>query len=87
MTRTNNHAVANKFNMLDFHDDVFNSLRIYPPRSRRNFARVELEFKDDSTESVKVLTFYSCANLRFVADFDVLAQEQRCPKSRAATFN
>jgi hypothetical protein len=87
MTRTNNYDVANKFNKLDFHDDAFNTLRIYPPRSRHNFARVEFEFKDDSTESIKVLTFYSCANFRFVTDFDVLGDNWHIGNTKASVAN
>jgi hypothetical protein len=87
MTRNKNYAVANKFNKLDFHDDAFNSLRIYPPRSRHNFARVEFEFKDDSTKSIKVLTFNNCANFRFVSDFDVLADNWPAGNTKGSVAN
>jgi hypothetical protein len=73
MRRTNKDVVADRFSKLDFHDDGLTSLRIHPPQSQNNFTRIEFEFQDDSTDSPKVLSFHSCANFRFVMDFDVLA--------------
>jgi hypothetical protein len=73
MKRVNKVAIAGRFNRLDLHDDAFTSLKIYPPRSLSNFTRVDFEFQDDSTGAVKVLSFRSCANFRFIMDFDVLA--------------
>jgi hypothetical protein len=73
MKRTSNSHVVAKFNKLDFHDDVFLSLKVYPSVSRTNVTRIDLEFRDDSTKEVKVLSFHRCANFRFVMDFDVLA--------------
>ena len=68
-------AVAMRFNKLDFHDDALISLRIVLPRSRNNFTRIDFEFQDDSTGAVEVLSFHSCANFRFIMDFDVLADQ------------
>jgi hypothetical protein len=73
MKRSNKVAEADRFNKLDFHDDALKALRIHPPRGGKNFTRIDFEFQDDSTASTKVLTFRSCANFRFVMDFDVLA--------------
>jgi hypothetical protein len=73
MKRAKKVAEADRFNKLDFHDDALKALRIYPPRSGKNFTRIDFELQDDSTDSVKVLSFRSCANFRFVMDFDVLA--------------
>jgi hypothetical protein len=73
MKRADKHAVADRFNKLDFHDDALTGLTIHPPRGRNNFTRIDFELQDDSTDAVKVLSFHSCANLRFVMDFDVLA--------------
>jgi hypothetical protein len=73
MTRADKNAVADRFNKLNFHDDGFISLRVHPPRSRSKFARIDFEFQEYLTNSVKVLSFHGCANFRFVADFDVLA--------------
>lgn len=33
---------------------------------------VELEFEDDATRAMKVLSFHGCSNPRFATDFDVL---------------
>jgi hypothetical protein len=73
MKRTNKDAVADRFNKLDFHDDALTSVRIYPPHRRKNFTRIDFELQDDSTEAAKVLSFHTCANFRFITDFDVLA--------------
>ena len=73
MKRANKDAVADRFNRLDFHDDALNALKLHPLRSRNDFTRIDFELRDDSTNSVKVLSFHGCANFRFVMDFDVLA--------------
>jgi len=73
MKRGSKQALIAKFNKLDFHDDVLTGLTVRPPRTRSNFTRIDFEFLDHSTRSGKILSFYSCANFRFVADFDVLA--------------
>jgi hypothetical protein len=73
MKQSSKNAVANRFNTLDFHDDAFISLKIHPPRRRTNVTRIEFKFLDDSSQAPKVLSFHSCANFRFVMDFDVLA--------------
>lgn len=66
-------GISNRFNELDFHDDSFITFKTCPPRSRNASTKIELEFQDDSTGSLKVLSFHGCANLRFIMDFDVLA--------------
>lgn len=71
--RANKRTLAEKFNKLDLHDDGLRAIKIYPPRKRSNFTRIDFEFQDDSTGSRKTLSFHSCANFRFVMDFDVLA--------------
>jgi len=73
MKRANKNDVAGRFNTLGFHDDAFISLEIHPPRRRTNVTRIDFKFLDDSTKTLKVLSFHSCANFRFVMDFDVLA--------------
>lgn len=73
MKRADKNAVANRFNKLDFHDDNLTRFTIHPPRDRNNFTRIEFELQEDSTGAVKVLSFHTCANLRFLMDFDVLA--------------
>ena len=66
-------AVARRFNKLDFHDDGLLSIEILPPRAANNLGQIRIEFKDDSTGATKLLSFAACANFRFNADFDVLA--------------
>ena len=73
MKNASKDLAAARFSKLDFHDDALISLRIWPPNSRRNSTRIEFEFRDDSTEGIKKLSFKSCANFRFNMDFDVLA--------------
>jgi hypothetical protein len=73
MKRAAKSAIADRFNRLNFHDDGLTGLTVEPPRGRNNFTRIEFELQDYSTDSVKVLSFHSCANFRFVMDFDVLA--------------
>ncbi|MGC1289991.1 MAG: hypothetical protein WA855_01810, partial [Candidatus Acidiferrales bacterium] len=73
MGAANKECVAATFNKQDFHDDALLSVRVHPPRRRSNVTRIDFEFQDDSTGGRKLLSFHSCANLRFMMDFDVLA--------------
>jgi hypothetical protein len=73
MNRASKNTVAAKFNKLDFHDDAILSVKIRPPRKRKNFTKIDFEFRDDRTKAVKLLSFRTCANFRFIMDFDVLA--------------
>jgi hypothetical protein len=73
MKRAHKNVVVERFNRLDFHDDALLSLKINPPRRRNNSTKIDFEFRDDSTGAVKLLSFLTCANFRFVMDFDVLA--------------
>lgn len=73
MKRADKDAVAKRFNKLDFHDDALLSVRIHPPRKWSNFTKIDFEFQDDATKALKTLSFHTCANFRFVMDFDVLA--------------
>jgi hypothetical protein len=72
MRRANKNVVVERFNKLDFHDDALLSLNIHPPRRRSNSAKIDFEFRDDATGDVKMLSFFACANFRFIMDFDVL---------------
>ena len=83
MNQANKVAIASRFNKLDLHDDAFTSLKVYPPRSSSNFTRVDFEFQDDSTGAVKVLSFRSCANFRFIMDSDVLASNWHFGNTKA----
>jgi hypothetical protein len=71
-----NASVAKKFDKLNFHDDVLTFVRMYPPTSRtNNLTRIEFGFLDDATHKKKTLLFHQCANIRFIMDFDVLADQ------------
>lgn len=65
--------VSRRFNDLDLHDDNLVSVNIHPPRRSRDSARIDFEFRDDSTRRRKSLSFRGCANVRYLMDFDVLA--------------
>jgi hypothetical protein len=83
MNKSRKTSVASEFNKLNFHDDQLTSVRIHPPRSHKNLTRIDFEFQDDTTGKVKVVSFRSCANFRFVMDFDVLADQWWCGTSAA----
>jgi len=80
-------GIANKFNKLDVHDDTLLSVKIHPPRSLSKFARIIFELQDDSSGAVKVLSFRSCANVRFVMDFDVLASNWHFGNTEGSSAN
>jgi hypothetical protein len=65
--------IVDKFNGLDLHDDGLRSVKVYSLDKRTNSANVDIEFLDDSTGAVKLLSFRGCGNLRYFMDFDVLA--------------
>lgn len=51
-------------------------MRVDPPTSRpKNITRIEFGFLDDATHKKKTLLFHQCANIRFIMDFDVLADQ------------
>ena len=58
---------------LDLHDDNLLSVEIYPPRTRTSAAEIILRLCDDATKEEKTLLFRGCANMRYIMDFDVLA--------------
>jgi len=84
MKRSKQDVVVNNFSKLDFHDDGLLSIKILPPRAPNNLAQIRIEFKDDSTGATKLLSFDACANFRFNADFDVLADNWRPGNTKAS---
>ena len=84
MKRSNQEAVVNNFSKLDFHDDGLLSIKILPSRAPNTLAQIRFEFKDDSTGATKLLSFDACANFRFNADFDVLADNWRPGNTKAS---
>jgi hypothetical protein len=86
MKRPASHSQAHqRFNNLDLHDDGLVSVEIHPPGSRRNSTRIAFGLKDDSTGTIKELSFQGCANFQFAADFDVLAQNWHFGNSKAGS--
>jgi hypothetical protein len=69
-------AVARRFNRVGLHDDSLICVKISAPRTRRNIARIDFEFRDVATNAKKMLSFHGCANLRYIMDFDVLANNR-----------
>jgi len=74
LQRAGKDRIARRVALLDIHDDNLVSVRIWPPHTQKNSATIEFELEDDGTGKLKTLTFLGCANLRFVMDFDVLAE-------------
>jgi hypothetical protein len=71
-----NSTAAKKFNRLDFHDDVLTFVRVHLPTARqKNITRIEFGFLDDASHKKKILLFQQGANIRFIMDFDVLADQ------------
>ncbi len=66
---------AEAFRQLDFHDDTFVGMRVLPAQQRGEAIRsvVEIQLHQYSQNTLRVLRFSGCANLRVAVDFDVLA--------------
>jgi hypothetical protein len=79
--------VTKRFNNLDLHDDNLVSVSIHPPHSRKNSARIDLEFQDDASGKRKLLSFRHCANVRYLMDFDVLADNSFAQTDHASSFD
>ena len=60
------------FNSHNFHDDTVHSIRVVPTTSRRRRSRIEIELTQYVNDKRRCLTLTGCANVSFVADFDVL---------------
>ncbi len=58
---------------MNFHDDNLTSVTVHAPQSGKNRTRIDFRLRDDSTDREKLLSFLDCANIRYVMDFDVLA--------------
>src|SRR5258706_3237479 len=86
LQKTSIQSISRKFNELDFHDDGLRSIKIYPLHKKTNSTNIDLEFIDDSTGLSKLLSFRGCANLRYVMDFDVLANNWFAQTKRAVSM-
>lgn len=58
---------------VDLHDDNLLSVNVRLSRTETNVTQIDFRFRDDSARKEKVLSFRGCANLRYIMDFDVLA--------------
>jgi hypothetical protein len=57
----------------DLHDDNLLAVNVIPPRKKGTLASVQIDLRDDSTGAEKRITVAGCANIRWVMDFNVLA--------------
>jgi hypothetical protein len=73
MKRNDKDAVARRFSNLDLHDDNLVSVKVVAPLKNTDSAKIDFEFRDDTTGRKKLLSLSGCANLRWLMDFDVLA--------------
>lgn len=60
------------FNARSLHDDTVRAVRILPSASRRRQSYVEVDLTEYYSDRPRLLRLTGCANLSFVADFDVL---------------
>jgi hypothetical protein len=73
MEEASKDVVVARFNKLDLHDDNLLSVKVSPARAKSKTTTIDFDLQDDATGAKKVLSFSGCANLRFLMDFDVLA--------------
>ena len=68
-------AIAEAFCQLDFHDDTCVAVRVLPAQRRADpgASVVEVELLQYSKNTLQVIRFSGCMNLRVAMDFDVLA--------------
>lgn len=87
MGQSQKDLVARRFSKIDFHDDALVSVKLHTPRRKGDSAKINFEFRDDSTGTKKVLCIGGCANLRWVMDFDVLACNWFAQTERATSVS
>ena len=65
---------AEAFRRLDFHDDTFVGMRVLPAQRRGEAVKsvVEIQLHQYSENTLRVIRFAGCANLRVAMGFDVL---------------
>jgi hypothetical protein len=68
-------TTADAFRRLDFHDDTFVGVKVLPAQRRDEATRsgVEIQLRQYSANTLRVIRFSGCTNLRVAMDFDVLA--------------
>ena len=70
--RKDKNRIIADFNSHNLHDDTVHAIRIVPSTSRRKYSHIEINLTEYGTNKARLLTLNGCANLSFVADFDVL---------------
>jgi hypothetical protein len=70
----NTSAIAQTFRNLDFHDNTFVDMKVFPTQTPGDIAGsvIEIELLQHPDEK-RTLRFLGCANLKVGIDFDVLA--------------
>lgn len=66
------HQIMAAFNAYNLHDDTVQAVRILPSPSRRRQSTVEIDLTEYVSDKPRRLRLTGCANLSFIADFDVL---------------
>jgi len=57
----------------DLHDDNLLGVQVTSPRKPKELATIHVDLQDDATGGMKRVTISRCANIRWVMDFNVLA--------------
>lgn len=67
--------IADAFDRLDFHDETLVGVRVLPALTRDDESKADLEIQltQYGTNTLTIIRFSRCANLRMIMDFDVLA--------------
>ena len=65
--------VARRFGLLNLYDDNLVSLSFRIPQMTRNDTKIDLIFSEYLTGKRKSLSFTGAANMRFIMDFDLMA--------------
>lgn len=71
-TKPDKQQIIAAFNARSLHDDTVHAVRIVPSTSRRRQSYVEVDLTEYVTNQRRLLRLTGCANLSFIADFDVL---------------
>jgi hypothetical protein len=57
----------------DLHDDNLLGIQVTSPRKKNELATIHIDLQDDATGGVKRITMSRCTNIRWVMDFNILA--------------
>lgn len=68
-------ATAEAFRRLDFHDETLVGMRVLPAQRREEAIRsvIEIQLHQYCQNTLRLIRFSGCTNLRVAMDFDVLA--------------